>query len=252
MDLGIQGKVAVVTGGARGIGRAVVEEFVHEGAKVGILDIWDEGMADTARWVRDQGGEVHTVHADVSDREAVNAAVAEIAEELGPPVILVNSAAVLTNVARIEQMDQALWQRDLDVNLTGVFNCVRAVLPYMQAQQWGRIVTISSVAGVQGGFGQAGYSATKAGVIGLMRTVALEMARYGITANAVYPGIVGTEAFQFIRPDMQERIRKRVVWRREATPAEVAKPIVFLCSEPARYITGIAWDLTGGIELFTF
>ena len=252
MDLGITGKVAVVTGGARGIGRAVVEEFVHEGARVGILDIWQEGLESTARWVDEQGGQAHGVHADVSKPDAVNAAFAEIAEVLGPPAILVNSAAVLTNVSRILQMDQGLWQRDLDVNLTGVFNCVRAALPYMREQTWGRIVSISSVAGVQGGYGQAGYSATKAGLIGLMKTVALEAGRDGITANAVYPGIVGTEAFQFMRPDMQERIRHRVVWRNEAEPADVAKPIVFLCSEPARYITGIAWDLTGGIELFTF
>lgn len=252
MELGIAGRVAVVTGGARGIGRAVVEEFVREDVKVGILDISQEGLDDTAAWVREQGGDVHAVNADVSDRDAVNAAFEEIAGALGPPVILVNSAAVLTNVARITEMEQDRWQHDLDVNLTGVFNCVRAALPHMRQQTWGRIVSISSVAGVQGGYGQAGYAATKAGVISLMKTVALEAGRDGVTANAVYPGIVGTEAFEFMRPDMQERIRHRVIWRTEAEPVDVAKPIVFLCSEPARYITGIAWDLTGGIELFTF
>lgn len=252
MELGIAGKVAIVTGGARGIGRAVVEELVRESVKVGLLDIWQEGLDDVALWVEEHGGEVSAVNADVSDAGAVNAAIEDIAATLGRPAILVNSAAVLTNVARITKMDQELWQRDLDVNLTGVFNCVRAVLPHMRQQTWGRIVSISSVAGVQGGYGQAGYSATKAGVIGLMKTVALEAGRDGITANAVYPGIVGTEAFQFMRPDMQERIRHRVIWRMEAEPADVAKPIVFLCSEPARYITGAAWDLTGGIELFTF
>jgi 3-oxoacyl-[acyl-carrier protein] reductase len=252
MDLGIAGKVAVVTGGARGIGRAVVEEFVHEDVKVGILDIWQAGLDDTLGWVQEHDGLAHAINVDVSMPNAVNAAFEEMADVLGPPAILVNSAAVLTNIARIQQMDQDLWQRDLDVNLTGVFNCVRAALPYMREQTWGRIVTISSVAGVQGGYGQAGYAATKAGVISLMKTVALEAGRDGITANAVYPGIVGTEAFQFMRPDVQERIRHRVIWRMEAEPADIARPIVFLCSEPARYITGAALDLTGGIELFTF
>jgi len=252
MDLGIAGKVALVTGGARGIGKAVVKEFVAEGAKIGILDIWEEGMQATVEEVRAAGGEAHGVKCDVSDVEQVNAAVKEIAEALGGVDIVVHSAAVLDNIAKIELMDQDRWERDLRVNLTGVFNVTRACLPYMKEKGWGRIVAISSVAGVQGGFGQAGYSSTKAGIIALMKTVALEMGRYGITANAVYPGIVGTEMFQFMREDVKERIRRRSVWRREAEPWEVAKPIVFLCSEPARYITGCAWDLSGGIELFTY
>ncbi|MBI4789371.1 MAG: SDR family oxidoreductase [Chloroflexi bacterium] len=189
MDLGLKGKVALVTGGARGIGKATA---------------------------------------------------------------LVNSAAILVNVAKIEEMDHEMWQRDLDVNLTGVFNATRAVLPFMQKQNWGRIVTLSSVAGVMGGFGQAGYSATKGAVVSLMKTVAIEMARYSITANAVYPGIVGTEMAQFIRPDMKERMLKRSVWKKEMEPTAIADAIVFLCSEPARYITGTALDLSGGISLFTF
>jgi 3-oxoacyl-[acyl-carrier protein] reductase len=252
MDLGIADRVAVVTGGARGIGRAVVEELVREGADVAILDIWQEGIDAVTAWTVDHGSQALGLNVDVARADAVDAAVEKIAAQLGPPAILVNSAAVLTNIARISEMAQERWQRDLDVNLTGVFNCVRAVLPHMRQQTWGRIVTISSVAGVQGGYGQAGYAATKSGVIGLMKTVALEAGRDGITANAVYPGIVNTEAFGFMRPNVQERIRHRIVWRVEAEPADIAKPIVFLCSEPARYITGTAWDLTGGIELFTF
>lgn len=252
MDLGIAGKVALVTGGARGIGKAVVKEFLAEGARIGILDIWEEGAQAAVEEVRAAGGQAHGVRCDVSNVEQVSAAVKEIADALGGVDILVHSAAVLDNVSKIELMDQDRWERDLRVNLTGVFNVTRACLPYMQQKGWGRIVAISSVAGAQGGFGQAGYSSTKAAVIGLMKTVALEMGRYGITANAVVPGIVGTEMFQFMREDMKERIRKRNVWRREAEPWEVARPIVFLCSEPARYITGVAWDLSGGIELFTF
>ncbi|MCA1553352.1 MAG: SDR family oxidoreductase, partial [Chloroflexi bacterium] len=177
---------------------------------------------------------------------------AQANEQLGPVEILVNSAAVLTNVGKIEQMAQEMWQRDLEVNLTGVFNCVRGALPSMQAQQWGRIVSISSVAGVLGGFGQAGYSSTKAGVIGLMKTVALEQARYNITANAVFPGIIGTEMFGFMREDMKNRIRQRTAFKHEGEPADVADAITFLCSARAKYITGAALDISGGITLFTF
>jgi len=252
MDLGITGKVAVVTGGARGIGKAVALGFHREGARVGILDIFDEGLAATVDEITSAKGRAHGVHCDVSEVENVNAAMKEIADKLGGVDILVNSAAILINVAKIELMDQGMWQKDLDVNLTGVFNCVRAALPYMQAKNWGRIVTISSVAGVLGGFGQAGYSSTKAAVIALMKTVALEQARYNITANAVYPGIIATEMFGFMRDDMKERIRKRSVWRKEGEPDDVADAILFLCSERARYITGTALDLSGGITLFTF
>lgn len=252
MDLGIAGRVGVVTGGARGIGRAVVEELVHEGVDVAVLDLWQEGLDEVIGWTDDQGQQALGLNVDVAQPDAVAAAAEKVCAELGSPSILVCSAAVLTNIAHISDMEHERWQRDMDVNLTGVFNAVRAVLPYMRREAWGRIVAISSVAGVQGGYGQAGYAATKSGVIGLIKTVALEAGRDGITANAVYPGIVNTEAFRFMWSDMQERIRHRIVWRVEAEPADIAKPIVFLCSEPARYITGTAWDLTGGIELFTF
>ncbi len=252
MDLGLAGKVALVTGGARGIGKAVALAFVREGANVGILDLLEDETPQTVAELRALGVKAAGYVTDVTDVESLNANVQKLAAELGGVHCLVNSAAILINVGKIETMDAGMWQRDLDVNLTGVFNAVRAVLPFMQQQNWGRIVTISSVAGVLGGFGQAGYSATKGAVISLMKTVALEMARYNITANAVYPGIVGTEAAQFIRPDMKERMLKRSVWKKEMEPDAIASAIVFLCSEPARYITGIALDLSGGITLFTF
>lgn len=252
MDLGIAGKVAVVTGGARGIGKAVVQSLAREGCQIAIFDIWEDGLSATAKELKDAGVAVLALKMDVSDPASVRESFEKVKEGLGPAEILVNSAAVLTNVGKIELMAQEMWQRDLDVNLTGVFNCVRGALPTMQQQNWGRIVSISSVAGVLGGFGQAGYSSTKAGVIGLMKTVALEQARYNITANAVFPGIIGTEMFQFMRDEMKERIRKRTVWRREGEPADVADPIVFLCSQRARYITGATLDISGGITLFTF
>ncbi len=252
MDLGIAGKVAVVTGGARGIGKAVAQSLAREGCKVALFDVWEDGLATSEAEFNEAQVMAIGLKTDVSNPDQVNQSFAKVNETLGPVEILVNSAAVLDNIGKIEQMAQAMWQRDLNVNLTGVFNCVRGALPSMQKSNWGRIVTISSVAGVLGGFGQAGYAATKAAVIALMKTVALEQARYNITANAVFPGIIGTEMFQFMREDMKERIRKRTVWRKEGEPADVADPITFLCSQRAKYITGAALDISGGITLFTF
>ncbi len=252
MDLGIKGKVAVVTGGARGIGKAIALELAREGAKVGLLDIFDEGLAQTTKEIKDMGGAALGLHCDVGNPDEVNATFAKFCSELGPVVILVNSAAVLDNVSKIEIMDQSRWERDLRVNLTGVFNCVRAALLSMQRENWGRITTISSVAGVLGGFGQAGYSSTKAAVIGLMKTVALEQGKYNINANAVYPGIIATEMFQFMRDDMKDRIRKRIVFKQEGRPEDIAAVVAFLSSEKARYVTGAAIDLSAGISLFTF
>jgi 3-oxoacyl-[acyl-carrier protein] reductase len=159
---------------------------------------------------------------------------------------------MLDHVARIEQQSPELWARDLDVNLTGVFNCVQAVWPGMVECGWGRIVTMASVAGTLGGFGQASYATTKAGVIGLTKSLALEGARHGITANAIVPGIIGTEAFNFGNAEMNERMVRRTALRRVGEPQDVANAIAFLCSDLASYVTGITLEVSGGIELFTF
>src|SRR3954451_15128443 len=146
---------------------------------------------------------------DVTDREQVAGAVARTVDELGSVDILVNNAGTLDHVGQFADQQPALWERDLRVNLTGAFNCAQAVWPHMKERRFGRIVNMASVAGTRGGFGQASYSTTKAGILGLTKTLGMEGGRHGITANAIVPGIIGTEAFHFANPAMNERIRGR-------------------------------------------
>ena len=265
----LSGRVALVTGASRGIGQADALTLARAGADVVLADVQLESAepADvgplaqaaraqglvfteqTAEEIRALGRRALAVRCDVTDPEQVAAAAAT---ELGPPDILVANAATLDHVARLEDQSPELWERDLRVNLTGVFTCARAVWPAMVERGWGRIVTMASVAGTLGGFGQASYAATKAGVLGLTKTLALEGARHGITANAVVAGIVGTEAFGFGDAEMNERMIRRTALRRPGTPEEVANVVAFLCSDLASYVTGAAIPVTGGIDLFTF
>jgi 3-oxoacyl-[acyl-carrier protein] reductase len=275
LDIDLTGRVALVTGGSRGLGRADALALARAGADVAIADIQlesDEGtdadrygvLAQVARAqgivytestvqeIQGLGRRALAVKCDVTDREQVAAGVARIVDELGPVDILVNNAGTLDHTAQFHQQAPELWERDLRVNLTGAFNCAQAVWDAMRENGWGRIVNMASVAGTLGGFGQASYSTTKAGLLGLTKTLALEGARHGITANAIVPGIIGTEAFGFGNPEMNERMVKRTAMRRPGEPDEIAYVIAFLCSDLASYVTGAAIPVTGGIELFTF
>jgi 3-oxoacyl-[acyl-carrier protein] reductase len=182
----------------------------------------------------------------------VSAAVERTVSELSSLDILVNNAGTLDHLGQLGDQSPDLWERDLRVNLSGAFNCAQAVWPHMRERGWGRVINMASVAGTLGGFGQASYSTTKAGLIGLTRTLALEGARHGITANAIVPGIIGTEAFRFGNPEMNERMIRRTAMRRPGQPEDVANAIAFLCSDLASYITGVTLNVSGGIELFTF
>jgi 3-oxoacyl-[acyl-carrier protein] reductase len=274
IDLG--GRVALVTGGSRGLGRADALTLARAGADVVVADILVESdpstetaerygpLAQVARAqdlvytertaaeIQALGRRAAAVQLDVTDREAVAEAVRRVVEELGSVDILVNNAGTLDHVGQLEQQSPELWARDLEVNLTGAFNCAQAVWPYMCERGFGRIVNMASVAGTLGGFGQASYATTKAGLLGLTKTLALEGGRHGITANAIVPGIIGTEAFSFGNPDMNERMARRTVFRRPGEPQDVANAIAFLCSDLAAYITGAELNVSGGIELFTF
>jgi 3-oxoacyl-[acyl-carrier protein] reductase len=203
------------------------------GAEVAVVDVLEaEGV----------------IECDVTDRAQVDA----VAAELGPVDILVANAGALDHIARFEDQSAELWERDLRVNLTGVFNCAQAVWPAMVDRGWGRVVTMASVAGTLGGFGQASYAATKAGLVGLTKTLALEGARHGITANAIVAGIVATEAFGLLPEENRQRLVRRTALRRAADPQEIANVVAFLCSDLASYMTGVEVNVSGGIELFTF
>jgi 3-oxoacyl-[acyl-carrier protein] reductase len=206
----------------------------------------------TAEEIRALGRRALAVRCDVTDRDEVAAAVERAVADLGSVDILVNNAGTLDHVGQFSDQNPELWERDLRVNLTGGFNCAQAVWPHMKESGWGRIVNMASVAGTLGGFGQASYSTTKAGILGLTRTLAMEGGRYGITCNAIVPGIIGTEAFHFANPAMNERIANRTVFKRPGEPEDIANAICFLCSDLANYITGVSLQVSGGVELFVF
>jgi 3-oxoacyl-[acyl-carrier protein] reductase len=275
IEIDLTGRVALVTGGSRGLGRADALTLARAGADVVVADLLVESQLseETDRYgalatVARQQGMVHTeetveeirglgrralaVRCDVTERDQVDAAVARTVEELGSVDILVNNAGTLDHAAQFSNQSPELWERDLRVNLTGAFNCAQAVWPHMREREWGRIVNMASVAGTLGGFGQASYSTTKAGLLGLTRTLAMEGARHGITCNAVVPGVIGTEAFNLGNVAMNERIVARTALKRPGEPQEIANAIAFLCSDLAAYITGIELNVSGGVELFVF
>jgi 3-oxoacyl-[acyl-carrier protein] reductase len=250
----LNGKVCFVTGAARGKGngRAIALKLASQGAHVAVGDIRYSEAKAVADEINALGQKSIAVHMDLSDYSQIEEGFKQISDELGAVDILVNNAAIMTNMATITTMKKEAWDKEIAVNLSGAFYCVKQVFEVMAEKGWGRIINITSVAGVLGGFGQCSYSSSKAGLIGLTKTIALEGARFGITANSITLGVIGTDAFYDLPDKVRDKIVRRVALRREGDPQDVAAMVSFLASDEAKYITGANLMLTGGLDLFVF
>jgi 2-hydroxycyclohexanecarboxyl-CoA dehydrogenase len=242
-------RVAVVTGGASGVGRSICEHLAASGARVAVLDLQADAVAEVAAALRSDGSSAHAVDVDVADRAAVTTALDEVRTELGPIDIVVTSAAV-SGFTAFEDISTEAFQRMLHVNLLGTFHCIQLAIPDMVEAGWGRIVTISSAAGQTGSLLQADYSATKGGVIAMTKTIALEYAAKGITANTVPPFMVDTPLFRKAQADgflPDDRYLTRMVpAQRLGTGDDIGATCAFLCSDAAGYVTGQVIGVNGG------
>jgi 3-oxoacyl-[acyl-carrier protein] reductase len=244
----LQDKVAIVTGGANGIGLATTRRFLEEGARVAIWDINQEKGEPVAAGLRTEGYDAVFFQVDTGNWAAVEATAKAVFERFGRIDILINNAGI-TRDASIKKMSIEDWDQVIQVNLTGVFFCTKAVYPYMAEAGWGRVVTASSVIGLYGNFGQTNYAATKAGVIGMTKTWARELGRKGITANAVAPGFIMTDMMRTIPENILEGLKEKTPLHRLGKPEEIAATYAFLCSEEGGFINGAVISVDGGLSL---
>ena len=240
----LKDRVAIVTGGARGIGEAIAELFAKEGAKVIIIDLLPQGK-EVAERINNNGGAASYQSISVTDKPAIEALFQNINEEYGKIDILINNAGI-TKDRTLEKMSLEEWDAVIEVNLKGVFICTQAVAPYMKANNYGRIVSAASNVGLRGNFGQTNYAATKAGVIAMSKTWTMELGKYGITANAVAPGFTLTDMVAKIPEEHLEKIKASIPLKIAAQPIDIAYGYLYLASDEAKFVSGICLTIDGG------
>ena len=241
-------RVALITGGARGIGREIALLLAREGADIALFDINEQQLTATCREVEALGRRAMGLVVDVTSAQAVDEAVSKILDKLNKVDILINNAGI-TQDGLLIRMDEQQWDRVLDINLKGAFLCTRAVAKAMLKARYGRIVSIASIVGLIGNAGQANYAASKAGVIGLTKSVAKELASRGVTCNAIAPGFIKTEMTDRLPEEVKQRLLQHIPMGTLGEPSDVAKAVAFLVSDAARYITGHVLVVDGGMAM---
>ena len=241
-------RVAVVTGGARGIGRAICDELATMPVRLAIVDVLIDVAEETAADFRARGIDAKAFAANVADPAAVDAMVKEVLAAFGQIDILVNNAGITRDGLMI-RMKESDWDAVISVNLKGTFNCLKAVARPMMKARYGRIINIASVVGVMGNAGQANYSASKAGVIGLTKSAAKEFATRGINVNAVAPGYIETEMTHKLSDEARQAFLTAIPMNRAGTPVDVAKVVRFLAGDDAAYVTGQTINIDGGMVM---
>ncbi|MEM6346823.1 MAG: beta-ketoacyl-ACP reductase [Bacteroidota bacterium] len=244
----LNNRTAVITGAARGIGKATAGLFLEAGAKVSIWDVDAAAAEETVQTFREAGHDIRFQQLDTTDFQSVAKAAEELINDWGRIDILINNAGI-TRDASLKKMSAAQWQMVIDVNLTGVFNCTKAVAPFMTEKGFGRILNAASVVGLYGNFGQGNYVATKSGVIGLTKVWARELGRKGVTVNAVSPGFIQTEMIETVPEGVINNLKQQTPLGRLGSVEEIAHAYLFLASDQASFITGTNLSVDGGLVL---
>lgn len=243
------GKTAVVTGGSRGIGRAIVLKLAEMGANIVVNYTSSPQKAEeVVALVKEMGREAIAIQANVSDSDAIQKMMQEVEEKFSTIDILINNAGITKDTLLMKMKDED-WDQVMDINLKGTFNCTKAVTRKMMKQRSGKIVNLASVVGVMGNAGQANYAASKAGIIGFTKSVAKELATRGINVNAVAPGFIQTEMTDILSDEVKEAMMANIPMKLLGTPEDVANVIAFLCSDDAKYITGQVLHVDGGMVM---